>query len=356
MTLYSFAAVILVFAGLIFFHELGHFLLARCFGIGVQTFSIGFGKKLFSFTRKKTQYCIALIPLGGYVSLVGESPSSVIPEPFTQRESFALRPAWQRFLVVSAGAVFNILLAVILYFVIFFFSGKSYLLPIIGTVQENSPAYSTQLQPGDTIVAINNIPVKQWEQIRTLTQLNGANKMSLIISRDNTFIQKDIIPQRSFINNIFGEREEVWVLGITPTQQTAKEYFSVFAALRQAVKTTYTYLHLTAVGVGKLITGKTSTDNITGPIMIIKTLKQQSENGIVALLALAAFISINLGFVNILPIPVLDGGHMVFLLYEMVCRKPIPLVLQTRLMQVGMVLLLCLMVFATYNDISRLFQ
>lgn len=351
----SILAIIVVFGGLIFIHELGHFLIARLFGIGVRSFSIGFGPKLLAKTIGNTEYKLSAIPLGGYVALVGEEDTAELPEGFTSQESFALRPAWQRLCVVLAGATFNILLAIVIYFSIFYFVGKPYVLPIIGGIQPNSPASTAQLAVGDTIEMINNIPISRFEQLRELVQINAGEKMSLLISSESGEQRTvELTPVRSTVQDIFGDTHEAWIIGIIPSTKQAWQDVGFFASLKDGFIKTYNSLELTMIGLIKIIQGKVSRDSVGGPIMIAQVIHDGAKQGILVLANIAAFISINLGFINLLPIPVLDGGHAVFLLLEMIQRKPVSLLWRERLTKVGLFLLLSLMVFAMYNDIFRL--
>lgn len=350
-------AIVIVFSGIVFIHELGHFSVARFFKIGVQSFSIGFGPKLITKTIGKTEYCLSAIPLGGYVSLVGEEENGTLPEGFTREESFTLRPAWQRLCVILAGAIFNILLGIIIYWAIFYFSGKSYLLPIVGDVTPNSPAMQAGLTPGDTILRINNLPITRFEQIRELTQINAGEKMSLVVA--NTQGEErtiEITPTRSIIQDILGDTSELWILGITPSNTQGHLPLGVFSSLQEGISQTYNDLKLTLFALVKLIQGKLSKDNISGPIMIAKIIYNNSHQGIIVIANIAALISINLGFMNLLPIPVLDGGHAIFLLVEMIRNKPINPIWKERFTKVGFALLITLMIFATYNDVLRLFN
>ena len=353
----SIFAIIIVFGGLIFIHELGHFLIARLFNIGVRSFSIGFGPKLLAKTIGNTEYRLSAIPLGGYVALVGEEDNSELPEGFTAKDSFALRPAWQRFCVVIAGATFNIFLAIVIYCSIFYFAGKSYLLPTIGGITPNSPASLSQLKEGDTILRINNIPINRFEQIRELTQINAGEVMSLVVANaEGVEITVEITPIRSTIKDIFGDNTESWILGIIPSNKQGRQYLTFFSSLQEGFIQTYRSLELTFKGLIKIIQGKVSSDNIGGPIMIAQAIHSGAQQGFIVVAGIAAFISINLGFINLLPIPVLDGGHAVFLIIEMIRQKPVSIIWRERLTKVGLVLLFSLMVFAMYNDIFRLLQ
>ncbi|MGL4722607.1 MAG: RIP metalloprotease RseP [Desulfovibrionaceae bacterium] len=356
MTFTGIFAVIIVFGGLIFFHELGHFLIARLFGIGVKTFSIGFGKKLFTHTYAKTEYCLSLIPLGGYVALVGEDDTVELPENFTEKESFALRPTWQRFLVVAAGAFFNIILAVILYFCIFFFSGKPYLTPVVGDVFKDSPAQQAHLEVGDIIIGINSTPVTKWSEIHPLIQIQRDTPTIIEYVRDGIVNTTTIQAIISKVPNIFGEEQEAFVLGIKPSGEQKVTHLTFLSSVKESFITTYQSLALTAESLLKLIQRSVPSDSMGGPIMIAQVINQSSTQGIIAIVSLAALISINLGFINLLPIPVLDGGHILFLTIEMITRRPVSLEWRTRLSYVGLSLLLFLMLFATYNDVMRFFK
>ncbi len=359
-TLLSFSwqavAVVLVLGVLIFIHELGHFLMARHFKIGVITFSLGFGPKVLKYKKDKTTYALSLIPLGGYVSMVGEYSDEVEELGFTEADAINHRPPLQRLLVAFAGPFANLLLAFLLYVGIAFHSGASITLPVIGSVLENSAAAEIGLEANDSILRIGNTPIEEWNDVVTALAENGATTTEIEFLRDDTIYTKEVSPKESVRTNIFGEEEKAYLLGVTPSGATKHIPLGFFDSILEGHKQTVFTIDVTLTGLSKLITGSVSADNVGGPIMIAQVVGQQANMGIIPLLLLTALISVNLGLLNLLPIPVLDGGTIVFSLIEMVTRRPISERVQNALMQVGGFLLLSLMVFATFNDVMRFFK
>lgn len=341
-------AVVLVLGGLIFFHELGHFLAARILRMGVKTFSLGFGPKLFSFKYGRTNYQVACLPLGGYVSLVGEETKDEIPEGFSPRDSFALRPAWQRFIVIIAGSVFNLLLAVLIYWGLFWSGGLFTNEPVTGEIQAETPAARAGMHSGDRVLSINGVSIRTWQDISPTIQKLGGAPLVFDLQRDGAPLSLTIIPESrpSQIN----PKEKIWIVGILP----ALTKLPFFSAAKYGLEETWHMIVLTGSGFGKLIQRSASLKEVAGPVGIAQMISRQSDHGIGSVLALAALISINLGILNLLPIPVLDGGHALFLVLEMIFRRPIPRRVQDVTTKVGLVLLLCLMVLALYNDIMRI--
>lgn len=349
-------AVILVFGGLIFFHELGHFLAARSLGMGVKTFSLGFGPVLCSFKRGKTRYQVAALPLGGFVSLVGESPTAEVPDEFTPEESFSLRPAWQRFIVIAAGSVFNLLLAWLLCWGIFWSQGRMHMPPVVDQVLENTPAASSPLQPGDRIVNVDGKPIDRWTEIPTILQMGAGKSVVMTIERTQAgTITFSITPELRSISTPEGETFESWGIGISaaPPERLS---FGFLESAKVGFDEAKRMGGIIWNAVGDLINRTVAFDNVGGPILIAQTIYKQTEHGIVSVLLLGAFISVNLGILNLLPIPVLDGGHLLFLLVEMAGRKPVPPKIQEKAMYLGLFLLLALMIAATFNDVMRFFQ
>ncbi len=348
-------AIVVVFGGLIFFHELGHFLVARLFSMGVKTFSLGFGPPVISRQKGKTKYQVAALPLGGFVSLVGEQDPEDIPPPFTREDSFALRPAWQRFFVIAAGSVFNLILAWLLCWIIIAAYGKPELLPVLGTVMENSPAERSGLVSGDRVLSINGQPVDAWMSLYSHIQENRDQPMTLLVENKDGQRTLSVTPERMTVQELTGGENTIWGIGISPSGDSRSIEVSVPQAALEGVIKARDMVVMTWKGFAGLITRKISLDNVGGPILIGKTIYDQATTRSLAdVLFLAAFISVNLGVLNLLPIPVLDGGHLLFIIIEMIVRRPVPRKVQNASMLIGMALLLLLMVFATYNDISRL--
>ena len=369
-------AVVVVLGGLIFFHELGHFAVARGLGMGVSTFSLGFGPKILNYRKGKTEYALSLVPLGGYVALVGESDPKDIPEGFTEKESFALRPAWQRLLVVAAGPAANIILAWLLCWTLALGWGTPVLLPQVGGVVQNGPADKAGIQPGDTIVSINGAAVANWQAMAdAITQSNGKT-LAVTLSRPDMAPQADdqtradeaaqpeqgmiisveLTPERSIRKTIFGEEESAWLIGIRNSGAVRLVQHGFADAAIAGAGQTADMVSLTWQSFVKLAERVVPLDQVGGPIMIMQMVGKQAHEGLAGLLALAALISINLGILNLLPIPVLDGGQIVFCLWEIIFRRPLNARLQDYAMRAGIALLVALMLLATYNDLWRILK
>ncbi len=362
-------AVVLVLGGLIFFHELGHFSVARLFGIGVRTFSLGFGPRLWAMRRGKTEYRLSLVPLGGYVALVGENSDTESEDTlredarnnvaFTDEELFSKRPAWQRLLVVLAGPLTNLLLAFLIYFGVAAVAGHSFIAPEVGGVEAGSPAEKAGLQKGDVLLRINDQAVEEWGQIGKIVETGGGKAVSVIFERQDgegkLFIRKEITPKAGTRTTVFGEKKSAWLIGISASGRMDTRKLGLLDAVAESSSQTWRLIALTIESFVKLFQRAVPLDQVGGPILIAQMVGQQAAHGLVSVLSLAAFISINLGILNLLPVPVLDGGTAVFLLLEMALRRPLPEKVRDLAMRVGLGLLLALMVFATWNDIVRLF-
>ena len=355
-------AVIIVLGGLIFFHELGHFAVARALGMGVSTFSLGFGPKILTRKIGKTEYALSLIPLGGYVALVGESDEADIPEGFTPMESFALRPAWQRLLVVAAGPVANILLAWLLCWALSFGYGVPVLQPVVGAVTAGSPAASAGLAPGDRILSIDGKAVESWEAMSSTIAASDGRPLHLEVLRpgaeagaDET-MSVELTAERATRKTIFGEEETAWLIGVRAGNSVTAEPQPFWRAAVAGLRQTWSMVSLTWQSFVKLAQRVVPLDQVGGPIMIAQMVGEQAHQGLAGLLALTALISVNLGILNLLPVPVLDGGQIVFCLIEIIFRRPVPHKAQEWATRVGLFLLIALMVLATFNDVWRLFK
>ena len=381
-------AVSLVLGGLIFFHELGHFAVARSLGMGVSTFSLGFGPKILKHTWGKTEYALSLIPLGGYVALVGEQDDSELPEGFTKEESFSLRPAWQRLLVVAAGPTANMLLAWILCWILAFGWGTPHLLPQVGGLVENGPAAKAGVQAGDTIVSIDGQTIADWEDMTHAIARSNGQPLSIVLERPHkvaaapegepqadegtapaeaangtvsdqggtsaAMLTVEVTPEMSVRKTIFGEDEKAWLVGIRNTGSARLVEHGFWGSAAAGAAQASSMLSLTWKSFVKLVERVVPLDQVGGPIMIMQMVSKQAHEGLAGVLALAALISINLGVLNLLPIPVLDGGQIVFCLYEMIFRRPMNAKVQEYAMRAGVALLVGLMLLATYNDIWRI--
>lgn len=352
----SIIAVILVLGLLIFFHELGHFIVARLLRIGVPVFSLGFGPKIFSFLYKGTEYRLSAVPLGGYVQLAGEKPDDDLAPDIAPEQSFSLRPPWQRILVVAAGPVFNFVLALFIYWGLFWYQGQEELLPVVGQVMENSPAEAAKLRPGDRVLTINGQEITYWRELAESIQKSEGQSLILSVLRDRQIMEITAQPRVETRQNIFGEDIKVTMLGITASGDSLAIAMEPGTALVAGAQQTWTIITLTMQGIIKLIGRIIPMDNIGGPILIAQLVSEQAAMGLTNLLALTALISINLGLLNLLPVPVLDGGHILFYTLESITGKPLSPRWQAIAYKIGIAFLITLMTFAVFNDVQRFFK
>lgn len=350
----SVAAFIIVLGVLIAFHELGHFLVAKALGLGVKTYSLGFGPKILARRYGRTEYRLSWIPLGGYVSLVGEREDEQLEEGFTAKEHFNHRPAWHRILVVLAGPVFNVILAWLLFWGLFWAQGMYEPLPVIGDVRAESPAAEAGIEVGDHILSINGQSIATWSDLSDAIAASEGDAITMTLERNDQIIEKNLEPELMTRPNLFGEEEKSYLIGIVGSGDYRVEPLGGGAAAVESVRRTWEIVSLTVQGFVKLIERVIPLDTVGGPIMIAQLVSQQAEQGFGNLIALTALISVNLAIINLLPIPVLDGGHILFLVVEMIRRKPVSPRVQELTFKIGFALLITLMVLATYNDIVRI--
>lgn len=337
---------------LIFVHELGHFLFAKLLRVKVLKFSLGFGPKVFGRTVGETEYLLSAVPLGGYVKMLGEEPDEELDEADKQR-AFSRQALWKRLSIVVFGPIFNLFFAAFIFFFIFL-RGVPYLMPEVGEVVADSPAAKAELAKGDRIVEIDGTPIVRWDEMTSIIHKNPEKGLAIKIRRGESVIDVRIAPQKKVIKDIFGQDKEVGLIGIAPSGATAVRKESVPGALAASVTRTWDISVMTLVSIVKLIQRIIPADTIGGPIMIVQMANQQASQGVMSFFTFMALISINLGVLNLLPIPVLDGGHVMFLLIEGVRHKPLSEKVISTSQRIGLALLITLMVFAVYNDIGRL--
>ncbi len=346
-------AIILALGGLIFFHELGHFSVARMLKMGVKAFSLGFGPRLAGFTSGKTDYKLSLIPLGGYVALAGENGDEEDEEDFTEEELFANRPAWQRMLVIGAGPFFNFLLAFIIYWFIVLVQGQAIILPTVGGIMDDSPAATAGFQLEDNILSIDDTPVQTWGELVTLIRSKGENPLTFKVERGTQILTLTVTPKINTIKNIFGEEITVPMVGIS--QGGKLEYRPVDGlGVMVALNHTWNMSVVVVKGFVSIIERLIPVEQIGGPIMLAQMVHSSAQSGIFDLLAMVAVISINLAIINLLPIPVLDGGHVLFCALEILFRRPLNDRWKALSMRIGIMILLTLMALAIFNDFRRL--
>ena len=352
----GFIAVILVLGGLIFFHELGHFLVARMLGIGVKAFALGFGPKLWSHRSGMTEYRLCALPLGGYVMLAGESPDNAEEPEFPKELLFSLRPVWQRMCVVAAGPIFNFILAWGIYWALFASQGQMGLAPTIGQVLPESPAASAGIQANDNILSVNGRAITFWEDLTELVQASEGKALNLEIKRGKEHVALSVTPELRERKNVFGETVKSPMLGIVAAREIVTLELDATQSLKLSAKETWRAIVNMVTALIKMIERVVPADSIGGPILIVQLINREAQEGIVGVLALAAALSANLGFVNLLPIPVLDGGHLALFSLEGITRKPLSIRARNAAMRLGIAMLAALMLFATYNDLRRLFK
>lgn len=347
----SFLVSLLVLSALIFFHELGHYTAARLMGVYVEVFSIGFGKKIFSFRKWNTEWSISAIPLGGYVKMKGQNdgdPSDVSYDD----DSYNIKTPSQRIFILLAGPAANFILAFVLYFAIAL-GGPSILSPVIGKVVKDSPAFVAGLESNDTVRSINGIAITTWEEMaETIAASEGS--LNLEIQRAGFIEFKTLTPKITKTTNMFNEVIERKMIGIGSAGVTHPLELSPSETLTYATKQTIWASTMIFTGVKKLIMGEVPAKELGGVISIVKLTSDATAAGWMSVLFFAALISVNLGVLNLLPIPALDGGHIMFNLYEMITKHAPSEAVLIKLTIVGWVMLFSLMGLGLYNDINRL--
>jgi len=350
----SIISAIIVLGILVFVHELGHFLLAKRLGIGVITFSLGFGPRLVGRKRGETQYQIAAVPLGGFVKLVGENPEEEVKEEDRHR-SFSHAPIWKRAMIIGAGPFFNFFLAIVLFSAINLF-GIPYFPSKIGEISSGLPAEKAGLRKGDLVLSINGEKVERWDDLSKTIRASKGQELTLQVKREEGTLDIKVIPQSSKTKNLFGEEVQIYMIGIQPSDETIVEKVNPLVAVGMGFTQTWGGIRLTVVSIWKLIERVIPAKTIGGPILIAQMAGEQAKRGLVSFALFMAILSINLGVINLFPIPILDGGHFLFLALEAILRKPVSIRKMEIAQQVGLVLIILLMVFAFYNDLLRLFS
>lgn len=350
---------IIVIGLLIFVHELGHFLIAKLFKVRVLKFSLGFGPKIFGRKVGETEYLISALPLGGYVKMFGENPDEQNVDESQRKVAFAHKTVLQRFLIVLAGPVANLLFPVLLFFFLFLFNGvpEHADTTTVGAVTEGSPAWEAGIEAGDTFVEINGMPTQGWLDVLEGVKNSGGKEIVALIRRDGDLLTFSLTPALDDAKNVFGEVvEERYMIGIVRDEALIYNSVGVVQALRDACAQTWLFVYMTVMGFVKIIMQSVPASELGGPILIAKLAGEQMAEGWINLTYFIGLLSVNLGILNLFPIPVLDGGHLFFLSIEAFRRKPMNERAQIIAQQIGLAFLATLMVFVFYNDIMRWFQ
>ncbi|HSE95566.1 MAG TPA: RIP metalloprotease RseP [Methylomirabilota bacterium] len=444
-------SALVALGALIFIHELGHFLVAKGVGVGVERFSLGFGPRLWSLKRGETEYCVSIVPLGGYVKMTGEEAHGeelihpTTDTPIDRAKSFATKPLWARTLIVFAGPGMNFVLAALIFSFIFAVVGVPVFPTVVGRLIPDGAAAQAGLRPQDEVVAVNGQPVRHWGELEERVARSEGQPLALTVARGGERREVSLTPRRIPTKTPFGEPSEAWSIGTTPylpsvvgevqpgmpaaeagvepqdrivalngqpvdtwdelaeaigqkpgqpvtlvveragarreitvtpravterdplgnetqvgrigiaraTSQTFLRSDPV-SAIAKGVTRTWDVTVLTVVSIWKLVSGTIPASNIGGPLQISMAAGQQAQQGFVSYAFFVALISVNLAILNLLPVPMLDGGHLLFFAIEAVLGRPLSLRKREIAQQIGLALLMLLMVFALFNDITRL--
>lgn len=347
-------SIIFVFGSLIMIHEFGHYIVARWFGIKVLEFSFGFGPKIVGYQGKDTHYVLRLIPLGGYVRLHGMDPEvdangRAIVAPSKDAQSFMNKPVWQRMAVIAAGAFMNFVLAVVLFITVFAYLG----IPsvdnsnMIGSLLEGKPAAAAGIQPGDRIITVNQESTPDWTHLTEAIHSKPNQVLTITIERAN-----ETQPQTLTVKTEKDAQTGNGMIGIAP--EVTYVPASILESTRYGFERSVDFTKLIIVTITQMITGKIPAE-VGGPVMIAQAIGEGAERGLADLLGLTGILSIQLGLINLFPIPALDGSRLVFLFIEGLRGKPLNPEKENVIHLVGFVLLMVLMITITYKDILRLF-
>jgi regulator of sigma E protease len=345
----SIPLVILTLGALVFFHELGHLVTAKLLGIGVRVFSLGFGPKVLSREFRGTEYQLSAIPFGGYVSFKAQgSPEEV------KGRLFEGSPVRVRTLVVLAGPIANMLLAFVLCWGLFWHNGLSVLPPVVGKVQVQSPAERVGILAGDTILKVSGVATPFWEDVADRVAATKGNPFKITLMREGNELTLDIEPEWRTRQTVFGDVEPVGFIGIVAKGPRETHPLNGLEAAREGLFHTWKMISETAKAFAMLVAGHLPSDAVGGPIMISQAISEHAKSGFSTLAALIAIISVNLGLVNLLPLPALDGGHILMFGIEAIRGRPLSERMQKVFHRTGLALLIFLMAWGTFNDIMRL--
>jgi len=349
ITLISF---IILLSILIFVHEFGHFIAARIAGVGVLKFSLGFGPKIIGKKIGETEYVLSWIPLGGFVKLLGESGNEELP-PEDEKRSFFKQAVWKRMLIVFAGPVFNFLLAIVIFTIVFIY-GLPNLAANIGEVQKDSAAFEAGMMHGDKIITLDGRKIILWEEIKPIISDSKGREIEAIVERGAEKKHIIIKPRLSKAKNIWGEEESTYLIGVSPAGNTIIERRNPWDAFVGSISKTWDISKLTILAVVKMLEGVVSPKTLGGPIFIAQASGAMAKEGVIPFVLFMAVLSINLGVINLFPIPVLDGGHILFYVIEIVTRREVSVKFKEMSQQIGFVILLMLMLFVIFIDVERL--
>jgi len=346
-------SVIILLGILVFVHELGHFLMAKWSGVGVLKFSLGFGPKLVGKKIGETEYLISMIPLGGYVKLLGESPDDQLSED-DEKRSFLKQHVLRRIGIVAAGPVFNFLFAIMV-FAIVYMIGIPVLTTEVGDVQKGTPAFQAGIKGGDIILAINGEDISHWGELAGIIVNSEGRELEIRVERNKKIEEFRLKAELTRSENIFGEKVDSYKIGIKASSHTIIDRLNPFSALWAGIEQTWYITKITLISIVKMVEGKLSVKTLGGPILIAQMAGARAQEGIVPFIFFMALLSINLGIINLFPVPLLDGGHLLFFIIELISGREVNVKWREMAQQIGFALLIMLMIFVFYNDIVRIF-
>jgi regulator of sigma E protease len=353
---------IVILTVLVFVHEFGHFIVGRWCGVKVNVFAVGFGPELFGFTDKKnTRWKFCAIPLGGYVKFAGDANGASMPDSNNlahmdvkeRSESLFYKPVWQRALIVAAGPIANFILAIAIFAGLFYVRGVPTLQPVVGIVTVGSAAEAAGLKSGDKVSSIDGNKISSFEDLVKVVSINGGNPLKFQVVRDGQNVALTITPKQVEITTNLGKdrRGQIGAQSTRDEKNFSIRTLNLGEAVVVGAEKSWFIIERTVSYFGGLIAGRERADQISGPIGIAHVTGEMSKEGIPSLIFLAAVISVSLGFFNLLPVPVLDGGHLLYFLIEAIRRKPLSIGVQEFGFRIGLSLLGLLVIFATYNDV-----
>lgn len=359
-------AFLFVITIVVFFHELGHFLVARACGVAVETFSIGFGRAIFGWTDKHgTNWKVSWIPLGGYVKFVGDADAASTPDrekleamgPEEQAHVFQNKPLWQRTLVVAAGPAANFVLAILIFAATYVFVGQQIVRPVVDEVMPNSAASAAGVKPGDVITSVDGSAVESFVDLQSVVAMGAGRTMPMTVRRDGKPKVLSVTPRLQSVKDRFGNVQKIGVLGIRNSVKPGEVeivHYGPVAALGEAVSQTWFVVDSTMTYLWRMVAGQQDASQLSGVVGIARVSGQVATIGFLALINLAALISVSIGLVNLFPVPILDGGHLLYYGFEAVRGRPLGARAQDVGFRVGLAVMLGLMVLATWNDLVRL--
>ena len=354
-------AFLFVITLVVFVHELGHFLVARFFGVKVDVFSVGFGKEIFGWTdRRGTRWRVSWLPIGGYVKFAGDADAASRPDlaaaaAMTEEQrkgALLLKPLYQRAWVAAAGPLANFILAIVILTALYLQVGHTTITPLVGAVTPGGPAAVAGLKPGDLITSIDGTAINDFQQLHETIPMSGGSTLALGIRRAGQDMTLSVTPRLMQTRDELGNSTSQMVIGILsdPKAPVRHESYGPVTALTAACSQTWNIVRGTIMGVGQMLTGHASMDQLKGPVGIAKITRQVASVGFLALINLAAILSVSIGLVNLFPIPLLDGGHLLYYACEAVLGRPLSERIQEFGFRLGLILVLGLVLLTTWND------